>query len=86
MRVALEELEHSGKLPYDPTHITTPTLIIQGEWDAVTPAADSLRLFEQFASPLKRFVVVSQAGHRLHLERNRRQLYQEVRAFLEGEE
>lgn len=86
MRVALDELERSGKLPYDPTRISTPTLIIQGEWDAVTPSSDSLRLFDQFAAPLKRFVVVSQAGHRMHLEQNRRQLYQEVRVFLEGEE
>jgi pimeloyl-ACP methyl ester carboxylesterase len=85
MRVALDELDHSGNLPYDPTHITTPTLIIQGEWDAVTPSSDSLRLFEQFAAPMKRLVVVSQAGHRMHLEQNRRQLYREVRAFLQDE-
>jgi len=87
MRVALDQLdqlEHLGKLPYAPTHITTPTLIIQGEWDAVTPPSDSLRLFEQFASPLKRFIVVGQGGHRLHLEQNRSQLFQEVRAFLQG--
>jgi len=84
MRVALDLLEHSGKLPYDPTRITTPTLIVLGEWDAVTPPSDSLRLFEQFASPLKRFIVVGQGGHRLHLEQNRSQLFQEIRVFLEG--
>lgn len=85
MRVALDELEQSGKLPYDPTRIKTPTLIIQGDWDAVTTPSDGLRLFEQFAAPVKRYVVLSQGGHRLHLEQSRRQLYQEVRTFLRGE-
>lgn len=53
-------------------------------WDAVTSPSEGLRLFKQFAAPMKRLVLVSQAGHRMHLEKNRRQLYQEARAFLEG--
>lgn len=86
MRAALKELNDSGKLPYDPAHITTPILIIQGEWDAVTPPSQGLWLFEHFASPLKRFVVLSQGGHRLHLERSRFQLYEEVRGFLQAQD
>jgi pimeloyl-ACP methyl ester carboxylesterase len=86
MRTALDVMTQSGKLPYDPAHITTPTLIIQGEWDAVTPPSQGLWLFERLASPLKRFVILSEGGHRLHLERSRLQLYQEVRGFLDTQD
>jgi pimeloyl-ACP methyl ester carboxylesterase len=86
MVAALDELQKSGKLPYDPARITTPTLIIQGEWDAVTPPSQGLWLFEHFGSSLKRLVVLNRAGHRLHLEQNRFQLYEEVRAFLQTRE
>lgn len=85
MGAALGELKRSGKLPYDPARITTPTLIVQGEWDALTSPSQGLWLFEQLASPIKRLVVLSRGGHRLHLEQNRWQLYQEVRTFLQEE-
>ena len=83
MVAALDDIERSGKLPYDPARLLTPTLIIQGDWDAVTPPSQGLWLFERLGSPLKRFVVLSRAGHRVHLEQNRYQLYEEVRAFLQ---
>ena len=86
MLAALAEITQTGKLPYDPAHIVTPTLVIQGEWDAVTPIAQGLWVFQHLASPFKRFVVLSQGGHRLHLEQSRFQLYQEVRGFLVAED
>jgi pimeloyl-ACP methyl ester carboxylesterase len=82
MMAALAEMNRLGKLPYDPARITTPTLVIQGEWDAVTPPGQGLWLFEHLASPSKRLVILSQGGHRLHLEQSRSQLYLEVRTFL----
>ncbi|HEY0682301.1 MAG TPA: alpha/beta fold hydrolase [Steroidobacter sp.] len=85
MVAALDELDKTGKLPYDPARITTPTLVIQGEWDAVTPPAQGMWLFERLGAPLKRFIALSQGGHRLHLEQSRLQLYREVRGFLETE-
>jgi len=84
MVAALDDMRRLGKLPYDPARITTPTLVIQGEWDAVTPPSQGMWLFEHLASPLKRLVVLSQGGHRLHLERSRLQLYDEVRDFLQA--
>ena len=81
---AVDEMNQTRKLPYDPWKITSPTLVIQGEWDAVTPPSSGLWLFERIGAPFKRFVILSQGGHRLHLERSRLQLYQEVQAFLDA--
>jgi pimeloyl-ACP methyl ester carboxylesterase len=82
MSAAVVEMRRRGTLPYDPARIMTPTLVIQGEWDAVVPPSQGLWLFEHLASPFKRFVVLSQGGHRIHLERGRSELYHEVLAFL----
>ena len=84
MFAAFAQMRRSGRLPYDPQRITTPVLVIQGEWDGVAPLAASLGLYERLGSPLKRFVILSQAGHRVHLERNRWQLYKETESFLNG--
>jgi pimeloyl-ACP methyl ester carboxylesterase len=83
MMAAVDEMNRTGKLPYDPEKITSPTLVIQGEWDAVAPPLTGLWLFERIGAPFKRMVILSQGGHRLHLERSRLQLYQEVQAFLD---
>lgn len=84
MFAAFAEMSRYGRLPYDPHKIATPLLLIQGEWDAVAPPAAGLWLYERFASTLKRFVIISRAGHRAHLERGRRQLYRETECFLNG--
>ena len=84
MFAAFGEMNRYGRLPYDPHNITTPLLLIQGEWDHVSPPAAGVWLYGRFASPLKRFVIISQAGHRAHLERNRWQLYRETESFLNG--
>lgn len=84
MMAAIDDMNRTGKLPYDPEKITTPTLLIQGEWDAVTPPSQGLWLFERIGAPFKRLVILSQGGHRLHLEKSRLQLYQEVQAFLDA--
>jgi pimeloyl-ACP methyl ester carboxylesterase len=84
MMAAVDEMNRTGKLPYDPEKITSPTLIIQGEWDAVAPPSTGLWLFERIGATFKRLVILSQGGHRLHLEKSRLQLYQEVQAFLDA--
>ncbi len=84
MLAAVDAMHRSGQLPYDPSRISAPTLVIQGEWDAVAPPAAGLWVYERLGAALKRFVVISQAGHRAHLERNRWQLYKETESFLEG--
>lgn len=84
MRAAFAEMTRVRHLPYDPARIATPVLVIVGEWDEVSPPAEGIWLFEHLASPLKRFIVLSQGGHRLHLERSRFQLYRETEGFLKG--
>jgi len=81
---AYNDMLRSGQLPYTPEKISTPTLVIQGEWDELSPVAAGSWLYARLASPRKRLVILSQAGHRAHLERNRRQLYQETESFLNG--
>lgn len=76
-----------GKALYDPAAITVPVLILRGEWDAVTSGEDAITLYAALTTaPLKRMVWISGGTHRMHLERSRRQVYREVRTFLEGEE
>jgi pimeloyl-ACP methyl ester carboxylesterase/heme-degrading monooxygenase HmoA len=84
MTAAYHDMQRAGRLPYDPQRITVPVLVIQGEWDVVSPPAAGLWLFERLGTPLKRLVVVSQAGHRAQLEKNRWQLYRETETFLNG--
>lgn len=84
MVAASADLKHRGQLPYDPGQIMAPALVLQGEWDSVAPISAGEWLFSHLGSPIKRFVVMSQAGHRAHLESNRWQLYRETEAFLNG--
>lgn len=73
----------AGRLPYEPEKILVPTLLIRGEWDPVTTAADTAWLFDALvAVPEKRSVVIGHGTHLLQLERGRFQLYDEVAAFL----
>ena len=81
MRAAFAEMNRLGQLPYDPARITMPALVIVGDWDEVSPPAQGMWVYEHLGSRLKRFVVLSQGGHRLHLERSRYQLYREAEAF-----
>lgn len=86
MSAAVDDVRRTGRLPYDPARLLRPTLIIQGEWDAVSPPAEGLWIFERLGAPLKRFVILSRGGHRLHLEASRFQLYREIERFLQGDD
>jgi len=75
----------AGKALFDPARIAVPTLVLRGDWDAVTTAEDAIDLYGALgAAPLKRMVWISEGTHRMHLERSRRQLYREVQTFLQG--
>jgi len=83
---AVHALGISGQLPYAPERLHCPTLLIQGEWDAVSPPAATARVFERVAASCKRFVVLARGGHRLHLEAARVALYRAVNDFLDEED
>ena len=75
----------SGKFPYDPAKIKSPTLIIRGEWETVTRDDDAHWLYKALSTaPIKRDVVINRATHVMHLEKSRYQVYREVQVFLEG--
>jgi pimeloyl-ACP methyl ester carboxylesterase len=84
MMAAYAAVVKSGRLPYSPARLQTPTLVVVGEWDAVSPVSQAMAIFQALASPEKRLVVLGQGGHRLHLESGRSQLYAEIAAFLRG--
>jgi pimeloyl-ACP methyl ester carboxylesterase len=74
----------AGKPLYDPARITAPTLIVVGEWDGLTAPAIARALFAQLVNaPIRRLVEIGEATHFMMLEKNRLQLFREVRLFLE---
>lgn len=74
----------SGKSVYDAGKITVPVLLVVGEWDADTPAYMAQTLFGKLTNaPYKRLVMVGEATHQLLLEKNRKQLFNEVQLFLD---
>ncbi len=79
----VEDLLHE-KSYYDPAEIKAPTLIIRGEWDAYPNHTDAEKLFASLKQVgEKRYVVIGEGTHVMHLEKNRAQLYQEVLSFLQ---
>lgn len=72
-----------GRLPYDPSLITAPVLIVRGEWDVVTKDADAEWLWNALRRVrIKRDVKIARATHVMHLETNRSALFDEVATFL----
>ena len=73
----------SGRFSYDPSLIRAPTLIIRGEWDTSSSAADVAWLEAALTgSPHVADVKVPRATHLMHLEEGRKALYAATNAFL----
>jgi pimeloyl-ACP methyl ester carboxylesterase len=73
----------SGKSTYDPAKITAPTLLVHGEWDHDTPPYMAQTLFPLITNaPWKRYAEIGEATHTVMMEKNRRQLFAVVEAFL----
>ncbi len=73
----------AGKPTYDPAKITVPTLLVQGEWDHDTPPYMSQALFRLLVNaPWKRYTEIGEGTHTIIMERNRRQLFDVIEAFL----
>jgi len=80
----LRKMRRTGRSPYEPARIASPVLVVVGEWDAVTPIAQSLDLFRRLPGTEKRLAILGQGGHRMHLEHTRGALFAEVAAFIGG--
>jgi pimeloyl-ACP methyl ester carboxylesterase len=85
VRQDLHEFWSAGKPTYDPGAISSPTLLVTGDWDQVTPPDQAQAVFDELGSATKRFVQIGAATHLLMIEKNREQLFQEVQLFLEAD-
>jgi pimeloyl-ACP methyl ester carboxylesterase len=74
----------AGKALWEPSAVKAPTLIVVGEWDAVTTVAAAQAVFGKLNNaPYKRLVQIGQGTHLVFLEKNRIQLFREVQLFLD---
>jgi pimeloyl-ACP methyl ester carboxylesterase len=67
---------------FDPARVTTPSLLLSGEWDRESPPEAALALFARLAGP-KRLTLLGETTHMAMLERGRGTLYQAAQIFLE---
>jgi pimeloyl-ACP methyl ester carboxylesterase len=75
----------SGKLPYAPSRLKVPVMVVRGAWDSSSTAKDAERFMAELPPGLeRRFIEIPEGTHLLHLETGRHALYAAVDAFLAG--
>ena len=80
----LGEFWAADKPTYDPAAIRAPTMLVVGEWDAITPPTMAQEIFRRLtAAKHRRMVVLSEGAHFMSNEKNRMHLIREVQHFLE---
>lgn len=67
----------------NPRLIPVPTMVIHGEYDDVSDMDGLLPFFKQLPNAYKRYVVVPDAGHMMHLQRGHLVFQREVASFLQ---
>ncbi|MPM72205.1 Haloalkane dehalogenase [bioreactor metagenome] len=68
----------------NPRLISVPTMIIYGEHDDVSDLDGLLPFFKQLPNSYKKYVVIPDAGHMMHLQKGHLIFQQEVKDFLKG--
>lgn len=68
----------------NPRLISVPTMIIHGEHDDVSDLDGLLPFFKQLSNSYKKYVVIPDAGHMMHLQKGHLIFQQEVKDFLKG--
>jgi pimeloyl-ACP methyl ester carboxylesterase len=71
----------NGTTLYNAKRITSPTLLIRGEWDGVCSDDDAARLISTLGSADKTDVKIDRATHLMHLESQRTLLHNAVNTF-----
>lgn len=66
----------------NPRLLPVPMMIIHGEHDDVADMEGLLPFFKQIPNPYKRYAVIPDAGHMLHLQKGHRLFQHEVAGFL----
>jgi len=62
--------------------VRAPALVAQGRWDWAIPAESADLIYSRVASDVRRLVWLPHSGHLVTLDRDRGQLFDEVRRFL----
>jgi pimeloyl-ACP methyl ester carboxylesterase len=68
----------------NPRLMPVPTMLIHGEYDDVADLDGLLPFFRQLPNPYKRYVVIPNAGHMMHLQGGHRLFQHEVASFFKG--
>jgi pimeloyl-ACP methyl ester carboxylesterase len=63
-----------------------PTMIIHGEYDDVADVEGLLPFFRDLPHPYKKYVIIPDAGHMMHLQEGHRLFQHEVASFFKGSE
>ena len=71
-----------SKLPLvDPEKITSPTLIMRGQWDGIASVEDLIEFFKRLPDPDKQFAVMSGISHASFQQKNYLMVYHILHAF-----
>ena len=68
----------------NPRLMSVPTMIIHGEYDDVADLDGLLPFFQQLPNRYKRYVVIPNAGHMMHLQKGHQLFQQEVAGFFKA--
>jgi len=66
----------------NPRLLSVPTMIIHGEHDDVADIEGLLPFFKQIPNYYKRYVIIPDAGHMMHLQKGHRLFQHEISGFL----
>jgi alpha-beta hydrolase superfamily lysophospholipase len=67
----------------DPSLITTPVLLLQGEFDPIAPTVNQAKLFTRLKTADKSWVVISGGDHAAFMETPRKHFIQSFTAFID---
>ena len=71
-----------SRLPLvDPQKITTPTIIMRGQWDGIASVDDLIEFFKRLPNPDKQFAVMAGISHASFQQKNYLMVYHILHAF-----
>ena len=78
-------LDMAANLPLvDPKKVLAPVLMVRGVHDGNSTTEDLIDFFQQLPNPYKRYVVIPNAGHMMHLQGGHRVFQHEVVSFFKA--
>lgn len=68
----------------NPRLMSVPTMIIHGQYDDVADPDGLLPFFQELPNPYKKYVVIPNAGHMMHLQKGHQVFQHEVASFFKA--